>query len=86
MVKKLALSQEEQMAKLSHLELRIASPSLAYPTNRPFSANQNSGFTCFRCGKLGHTARVCRAVLPDINLAAAPAKGHTSHPSQPLNA
>ena len=94
MVKKLALRQEEQMAKLSHLELRIASPPLGPPPTAlsvPGRANQNSGFICYRCGKPGHTARVCRAVLPDTNLGAAPqpnasAEGRTSHPSQPLNA
>lgn len=94
MVKKLALRQEEHMAKLSHLELRIASPPLGPPPTAlsvPGRTNQNLGFTCFRCGKPGHTARVCRALLPDTNLAAAPqsnapAEGRTPHPSQPLNA
>ncbi len=61
-VKKLALIQEEQMAKLSQLEMRIASPAKG-------KASQSLSVVCYRCGEPGHIARVCRAVLPDPRLA-----------------
>lgn len=93
MVKKLALIQEEQMAKLSQLELRITSPLLSSPLAvQPAKgkASQSPCFVCYRCGEPGHTARVCRAVLPDPSLAEAqqpkvPADGHM-HSAQHLNA
>lgn len=93
MVKKLALAQEEQLAKLSQLELRVTSPRLSSPVAvQPAKgrASQNPSFVCYRCGEPGHTARVCRAVLPDPSLAEAqqprvPADGHM-HSAQHLNA
>ncbi len=69
MVKKLALIQEEQMAKLSQLEMRMASPLAVQPAKG--KASQSLSFVCYRCGEPGHTARVCRAVLPDPSLAEA---------------
>lgn len=66
-VRKLALNQEEQMAKLSKLESSIKSSKL--PPNTSFSSahpsSHSSGVTCHRCGNRGHIARFCRAVLPD---------------------
>ena len=59
MVKKLAFNQEEQMVKLSTLELRKASPPLVSPLTAPSAqrrASQSSSFTYYRCGKLGHLA------------------------------
>ncbi len=97
LVKKLALCQEEQMAKLTHLESKIAAPfSAPFPPPRvqppPRSTTQSSTVTCHRCGKQGHIARVCRAVLPDVNQAwghqpqhTTPAEGTTPHPARPLN-
>lgn len=97
LVKKLALGQEEQMAKLAHLESRIAAPSSAsFPSPRvrphPGPATQASTVICHRYGKQGHVARVCRAVLPDSSQTWAnqpqpttQAEGTTPHPSLPLN-
>lgn len=92
MVKKLALIQEEQMAKLSQLELRMTSPPLSSPIAvQPAKgkARQSPSFVCYRCGEPGHTATVCRAVLPDPSLAEAqqpkvPVDGHM-HSAQHLN-
>ena len=97
LVKKLALCQEEQMAKLTHLESRMAAPfSAPVPPPRarppPGPTTQTSAVTCYRCGKQGHIARVCRAVFPDPNQIWAqqpqpmtPAEGTTPHPTLPLN-
>lgn len=97
LVKKLALCQEEQMAKLTHLESRIAAPfSAPVPPPRvrppPGPTAQTSTVTCYRCGKQGHIARVCRAAFPDPTQTWAhqpqpttPAEGTTPHPAQPLN-
>lgn len=97
LVKKLALCQEEQMAKLTHLESRIAAPSSAPappPRVRPplGPTTQTSIVTCYRCGKQGHIARVCRAVFPDPNRTWAyqpqpttPAEGTTAPSAWPLN-
>ncbi|KAL0161438.1 hypothetical protein M9458_045163 [Cirrhinus mrigala] len=93
MVKKLAHIQEEQMAKLSQLEMRMASPPLASPLPvQPAKGkvSQSPSFVCYRCGEPGHTARVCRAVLPEPSLAEAqqpktPADGHM-YSAQHLNA
>ncbi|KAG7510967.1 Retrovirus-related Pol poly from transposon [Solea senegalensis] len=84
-VRKLALNQEEQLSKLSHLEQRITSPTL--PAWGRMS--QNSNLECHRCGRLGHIARFCRAVVPEPNLVEAPqpytpADGRAPHPSQPF--
>ena len=96
MVKKLALCQEEQIAKLSRLESRIAAPPSIPP---PRGAQQPSGTTvqgatviCYRCGKPGHIARVCRAVLSELHQTWAgplqpgtPAEGGAPHSPRPLN-
>lgn len=101
LVKKLALCQEEQMAKLTHLEARIPAylpapfpapvpPPRARPPPGP--TTQTSTVTCHRCGKQGHIARVCRAVFPDPNQTwthqpqpMTPAEGATTRPALPLN-
>ncbi|MEQ2166798.1 hypothetical protein GOODEAATRI_031988 [Goodea atripinnis] len=69
MVKKLSLSQEAQMARLSILESSIKSPSVSPNAALPTAqmTNQSSVVVCHRCGKQGHIARFCRAVLPDFN-------------------
>lgn len=97
LVKKLALCQEEQMAKLAHLESRIAAPfSASFPSPRarphPEPATQASTVICHRCGKQGHVARVFRAVLPDSSQTWAhqpqlttQAGGTMPYPSRPLN-
>lgn len=94
MVKRLARNQEEQMVKLSHLELRIASPPpVPVPTAQPapVRAAPPPSFICHRCGKPGHTARVCRAVLPPLSPAGTPqpttaAERPTPRSAQTLNA
>lgn len=79
-VKKLALSQEEQMTKLSHLEAQIKAPTPVPPPRPQLLSNptQNVGVTCYRCGKSGHIARVCRAVFPNPN------PTWTQQPAQPM--
>lgn len=93
MVKRLARSQEEHMAKLSHLELRVASvPPAPVLAAQPAQGRAvlNSSFICYRCGKPGHTARVCRAVLPPLSPGGTPqpttpAEGPTPQSAQSLN-
>lgn len=63
-VKKLALTQEEQMTKLAGLESKLSSSALPVkPLQR--TKPQSSTVTCYRCGKQGHIACVCRAILLD---------------------
>lgn len=97
LVKKLALRQEEQMNKLSHLEARMAAPF--DPPGPPPRARLPQGpaaqaqvVTCYRCGKQGHIARVCRAVLPDSTQLwtqqphpPSPTEGLPPHSARPLN-
>lgn len=90
-VKKLALNQEEQMAKLSRLESRVAAPHSVPPSVIQPSQGitvQSVGVTCHRCGKRGHIARVCRTVFLDGRLpqSTTPAEGNTPHSAQNLNA
>lgn len=94
MVKRLANSQEEQMAKLLHLEKRVSfqavEPRPTFPSSRGRGI-PNAGFTCYRCEKPGHTARYCRAVLPDPKpedspQLSTPAEGLNPYPALPLNA
>lgn len=59
LVKKLALNQEEQMAKLSHLESRIAAPASSPPPRvrpPPGGTTRTTSVTCYRCGQQGHIA------------------------------
>ncbi|XP_063760148.1 uncharacterized protein LOC134878197 [Eleginops maclovinus] len=94
MVRKLTLSQQEHMAKLSHLEARITAP-VPIPPPRPQPPPVNpipsASVTCYRCGKQGHIARVCREVFPNPNPAWAqqpqpvsPAEVNTPGSSRPL--
>lgn len=94
LVKKLALCQEEQMTKLAHLESRFTSPFAAPlpPSRVRPPPGPTSAVTCHRCGKQGHIARVCRAVLPDASqawahqpLSSGSAEATTPRPPMPLN-
>lgn len=95
MVKKLALNQQEHMAKLSHLESRITAPSPIPPARTqpsPIKPTQSASVTCHRCGKQGHIARVCRAVFPGSHPAwtpqpqpVTPAEGAIPQSPHPLN-
>lgn len=64
-VKKLALDQQKQMAKLSWLESRMTvTPSVPSTVqSTPVQVRQGSNVTCYHCGKPGHIACVCRAVF-----------------------
>lgn len=71
LVKRLALSQEEQMARLSRLEtnVTVSSPVTAQMPP-PFlkskdNAHKSAGLVCYRCGKPGHVSRLCRTILPE---------------------
>lgn len=97
LVKKLALCQEEQMAELTHLESRTASPfTTPMSTPRvwlpPGPVTPLWAVVCHRCGNQGHIARVCRVVLPEANrtwahqpLSTSSAEATTPHPPTPLN-
>lgn len=102
MVRRLALSQEEQMAKLSRLESRISAPSnVPTPSHTlppriqtaPGNTSQSSSVTCYRCWRRGHIARVCTAASPEPNPAEprqnqpmTPTEGNTTNSGHSLNA
>ena len=85
LVKDIALNQEEQGRKLAQLESRLnTTPVPASPRSRPGTGNVSAGatFVCYRCGKPGHAARVCRAVLPDSELTHAPGSSAAGVPNE----
>jgi len=69
MVKKLVSSQEDQLNRLMQLEAKVgASPQTVFPhTQRPQESSDTAvrGVVCYRCGKPGHIARLCRTVMTD---------------------
>lgn len=70
MVKKLVSSQEDQLNRLTQLEAKVgASPQTVFPhTQRPQEVSDTAGrgVVCYRCGKPGHIARLCRTVMTDV--------------------
>lgn len=69
MVKKLVISQEDQVSRLSQLEARFAaSPRMIFPqTQRPQGSSDtpSRSVVCYRCNKPGHIARLCRTIMTD---------------------
>lgn len=71
LMKNIALNQEEQSKRLAQLESRLnPTPALTPFRPRPGTGNVSGGATvvCYRCGRSGHVARVCRTVLLDSEL------------------
>lgn len=85
LVKKLALSQEAQLQRLSDLEAKLAKPSTSLVGHlHPQASTKNKpDFICHRCGKPGHVARYCRAILPAQEQGQAV---NGAEANQPLNA
>lgn len=69
MVKKLVSSQEDQMNRLTQLEARVgASPCTVRPQTQRSQGSSDTavrGVVCYRCGKPGHIARLCRTMMTD---------------------
>ncbi|KAL7841973.1 hypothetical protein SRHO_G00236620 [Serrasalmus rhombeus] len=62
LVKKLALTQEEQISRMAALESKIAATPHSTTAVAPLKSDK-AILVCFQCGKARHVARVCRAVL-----------------------
>lgn len=69
LVKKLLSSQEDQVNRLTKLEARVGvSPQTVHPRaqrSQGVSDTAERGVVCYRCGKPGHIARLCRTMLSD---------------------
>ncbi len=66
MVKKLMSSQEDQSNRLIQLEARVgASPHAVPQRSQGSSDTEVRGVVCYRCGKPGHIARLCRTMMMD---------------------
>ncbi len=69
MVKKLMSSQEDQINRLIQLEARVgASPHAVFPQPQRAQGSSDTevrGVVCYRCGKPGHIARLCRTLMMD---------------------
>lgn len=69
MVKKLVSSQEDQINRLTQLEARVgASPRTVLPQTQRSQGSSDTavrGVVCYRCGKPGHIARLCRTMMTD---------------------
>lgn len=69
MVKKLVSSQEDQINRLTLLEARVgASPWTMLPHTQRFQGSSDPAVravVCYRCGKPGHIARLCRTMMND---------------------
>lgn len=67
LVKKLVSSQEDQISRLTQLEARFGALPNTVSSQRPQGVYDDASraVVCYRCGKPGHIARLCRTVLTD---------------------